>query len=63
MTKKHDKPPHLDMSFDEALRRVAQTDPRELLAVEKKKRKRQPAQRVARRSAKTNPPPVTVAVL
>jgi hypothetical protein len=30
MTKKHDKPLHLDMSFDEALRRVAQTDPREL---------------------------------
>jgi hypothetical protein len=30
MTKKRDKPLHLDMSFDEALRRVAQTDPREL---------------------------------
>ena len=30
MTKKRDKPLHLDMSFDEALKRVAQTDPREL---------------------------------
>lgn len=30
MTKKREKPLHLDMSFDEALRRVAQTDPREL---------------------------------
>jgi hypothetical protein len=30
MTKKHDKPLHLDMSFDEALKRAVQTDPREL---------------------------------
>ena len=31
MTKtKHEKPLHLDMSFDEALKRVAQTDPRQL---------------------------------
>jgi hypothetical protein len=28
--KKHDKPLHLDVSFDEALKRLAQTDPREL---------------------------------
>ena len=27
---KHDKPLYLDMSFDEALKRVAQTDPRDL---------------------------------
>ncbi|HEY1796661.1 MAG TPA: hypothetical protein VGG57_11135 [Stellaceae bacterium] len=27
---KHEKPFHLDLSFDEALRRFAQTDPQEL---------------------------------
>jgi hypothetical protein len=37
---KHEKPLHLDMSFDEALRRVAQTDPRELTAEKKKPEKR-----------------------
>jgi hypothetical protein len=37
---KREKRLHWDMSFDEALRRVAQTDPRELPVEEKKKRKR-----------------------
>jgi hypothetical protein len=36
--KKHDKPLHLDMSFDEALKRVAQTDPHELLPPAKPKK-------------------------
>ena len=44
---KHEKPLHWDMSFDEALQRVAQTDPRELpkptAKVQKKKPKRQPS--------------------
>jgi hypothetical protein len=39
--KKHDKPLHLDMSLDEALKRFAQTDPSELPPKPKlKKRKR-----------------------
>jgi hypothetical protein len=37
MTKKREKPLHLDMSFDEALRRVAQTDPRQLPKPQKKR--------------------------
>lgn len=40
---KHEKPLHLDMPFDEALRRYAQADPREVAEREKttaKKRKR-----------------------
>jgi hypothetical protein len=41
MTKKRQKPLHLDMSFDEALRRVAQTDPRELPKPKPKKGKKQ----------------------
>jgi hypothetical protein len=41
MTKKHDKPLHLDMSFDEALRRVAQTDPHELRTKESEKETRE----------------------
>jgi hypothetical protein len=36
MTKKRDKPLHIDMSFDEALKRFAQTDPREIAAKRKK---------------------------
>ncbi len=36
MGKKHDKPLHLDMPFDEALGRFTQTDPTE---VEREKRK------------------------
>jgi hypothetical protein len=40
MTKKRDKPLHLDMSFDEALKRAAQTDPRELPKPKKAKKKR-----------------------
>jgi hypothetical protein len=55
---KHEKPLHLDMSFDEALRRYAQTDPRELPVAAKKKRKRVTAQRAVRKSAKTSPPPL-----
>jgi hypothetical protein len=37
---KHEKPFRLDMPFDEALRRYAQTDPRELTAEKKKPEKR-----------------------
>jgi hypothetical protein len=38
--KKHEKPLHLDMSFDEALKRFAQTDPRELDPPKPKRSKR-----------------------
>jgi hypothetical protein len=40
MTKKREKPLHLDMSFDEALKRFVQTDPREFPAPKPKKAKR-----------------------
>jgi hypothetical protein len=40
MTKKREKPLHLDMTFDEALKRVAQTDPRQLPPAKPKKAKR-----------------------
>jgi DNA primase len=40
MTKKREKPLHLDMSFDEALKRFAQTIPQQL---PKKKPKRKTA--------------------
>lgn len=41
MSKKREKPFHLDMSLDEALKRFVQTDPRELADKKKKvKRKR-----------------------
>jgi hypothetical protein len=36
MTKKREKPFHLDMSFDEALKRYAQTDSREPTKANKK---------------------------
>jgi hypothetical protein len=48
MTKKREKPFHLDMSFDEALRRVVQTDPHQLYAqksVKVKQKQRGPAAR------------------
>lgn len=35
---KHEKPFHLDMSFDEALRRFAQTDPQEVEEPDKSKK-------------------------
>jgi hypothetical protein len=54
MTKKRDKPLHLDMSFDEALRRAAQTDPRELPAKPQKKRKK--ATKRKAQAASPNPP-------
>jgi hypothetical protein len=40
MTKKREKPLHIDMSFDEALKRSAQTDPRELKKSKKTTKKR-----------------------
>jgi hypothetical protein len=40
MTKTREKPLHLDMSFDEALKRFAQTDPRQIPAESNKKKKR-----------------------
>ncbi len=39
---KHEKPFHLDMPFDEALRRYAQTEPRELQKSKEKKLKKSP---------------------
>jgi hypothetical protein len=47
MTKKRDKPFHLDMSFDEALKRFAQTDARELPAPKKTTRNNQKRKRRA----------------
>jgi hypothetical protein len=38
--KKHDKPLRLDMSFDEALKRLAHTDPRDLATGNKKPKKK-----------------------
>jgi hypothetical protein len=58
MTKKRDKPLHLDLSFDEALKRVAQTDPRELPREKKaksKKRKRS-SRPISKTSASPKPP-------
>jgi hypothetical protein len=55
MTKKREKPLHLDMSFDEALRRVAQTDPRELPPPKKKKRKKAKAESTSRLPQSTRP--------
>jgi hypothetical protein len=46
---KREKPFHLDMPFDEALRRYAQADPREVAEREKKAKKRR------QRAAKTAP--------
>jgi hypothetical protein len=40
MTKKRDKPLHLDMSFDEALKRFAQTNSKELRQKKRAKKKR-----------------------
>jgi hypothetical protein len=49
MTKrKYEKPLHLDMPFDEALRRFAQTDPREIpenKKLRKAGRKKRPARK------------------
>jgi len=50
---KRDKPLHWDMSFDEALRRVAQTDPRELPAPHTAKKKRKVERPKADRSTPT----------
>jgi hypothetical protein len=45
---KHEKPFHLDMPFDEVLRRYAQTDPREVAEREKKaKEKRKKRNRIS----------------
>jgi len=60
MTKKHDKPLHLDMSFDEALKRFAQTDPRELSKNDQakpKKRKRRAKRKGAERGVSSPIPP------
>lgn len=45
--KKYEKPLHLDMPFDEALRRYAQTDPRELPEKNKRKAKKKQTKRLA----------------
>lgn len=59
MTKKHEKPPHLDMSFDEALKRFAQTDPRELPNDERKAKKnpKKSPRRKSRVTKKITDPP------
>ena len=49
---KHEKPFHLDMNFDEALRRYAQTDPRKLPAPKKKPAKKR------KRPSEKHPPPM-----
>jgi hypothetical protein len=60
MTKKRDKPLHIDMSFDEALKRFAQTEPRELskdARTPRKKRRLKPNPSVKRPTPPGNPPP------
>jgi hypothetical protein len=52
---KHEKPLHWDMSFDEALRRVAQTDPRELPKPKRAKQKQKRA--LTRHKAVATQPP------
>jgi hypothetical protein len=53
MTKKHDKPLHLDMSFDEALKRFAQTDPRQI-PKEKKTKARKSKQAQSESTSKSS---------
>lgn len=53
---KHEKPFHLDMSFDEALKRFAQTDPAELdepAKAKKAERKKRLPRRTDDESAKS----------
>jgi hypothetical protein len=52
--KKREKPLHLDMSFDEALKRFAQTDPREL---RRKKEKKKPTKSDSGGISRTQPTP------
>lgn len=47
--KKHEKPLHLDMPFEEALERLAQTEPREM--PDPKKRKKKPTSPVISETA------------
>jgi hypothetical protein len=57
---KHEKPFHLDMPFDEALRRYAQADPREVAEREtkaKKKRSKQPRSARSRTTSSTETTP------
>jgi hypothetical protein len=54
MTKKREKPFHLDMSFDEALRRTAQTNPVEL-AKKKPTKKRKATTRKAKPASPDQP--------
>jgi hypothetical protein len=56
MTKKREKPLHLDMSFDEALKRVAQTDPRELPKVKTKAAKKRKKAHHKKRSSSNDAP-------
>ena len=51
MMAKREKPFHLDMPFDEALRRYAEADPREVADREKKARRQR--RKRASKSAKT----------
>jgi hypothetical protein len=54
---KHEKPFHLDMPFDEALRRYAQTDPRELAPPQEKAKKQKKRRRSLVRPARPNAQP------
>jgi hypothetical protein len=57
MTKKREKQFHLDMSFDEALKRFAQTNPPEVPAPKPKKGKNKESRRrpLARRKSPAQP--------
>jgi hypothetical protein len=56
VTAKREKPFHLDMDFDEALRRFVGTDPRELDEPTKPKRQRERSKRLRPAESKTDKP-------
>jgi len=55
MTKKREIPFHLDMSFDEALRRAAQTNPVELAKKKSTKKRKKAATRKAEPASADQP--------
>jgi hypothetical protein len=58
MIKKRQKPFHLDTSFDEALKRFAQTDPHEIAATKQPKKAKKKRARSSR-ARSLSPPPTT----
>jgi hypothetical protein len=56
MKTKREKPLHLEMSFDEALKRFVQTDPRELAKPKKATKKKRASKRRSRSALSTAPP-------